>query len=146
MSFEKVLEQAIEIAENGFPASRQSRAQTRLQQTREVSDQPEGYQSRPYAEGQLFKNPDLARTLRKLVEAEKQNTSKGRHGGVEAARTVSTKATSHKPWPSFLNKTADCSDTRISLNYTAKVETPVSTDYRGYRVYKNRSNTQGPAE
>jgi len=26
------------------------------------------------------------------------------------------------------------------------VETPVSTDYRGYRVYKNKSNTQGPAE
>src|SRR5947208_1378692 len=31
-------------------------------------------------------------------------------------------------------------------NDTAKVETPVSTDYRGYRVYKNMSNTQGPAE
>src|SRR5262245_40898389 len=31
-------------------------------------------------------------------------------------------------------------------NNTAKVETPVSTDYRGYRVYKNKSNTQGPAE
>ena len=31
-------------------------------------------------------------------------------------------------------------------SYTAKVETPVSVDYRGYRVYKNPSATQGPAE
>src|SRR5437667_10631746 len=30
--------------------------------------------------------------------------------------------------------------------YTAKVETPVSVDYRGYRVYKNPSASQGPAE
>jgi gamma-glutamyltranspeptidase/glutathione hydrolase len=30
--------------------------------------------------------------------------------------------------------------------YTAKFETPVSTDYRGYRVYKNASANQGPTE
>src|SRR2546421_57036 len=31
-------------------------------------------------------------------------------------------------------------------NYTAKIEEPVSIDYRGYQVYKNASATQGPAE
>ena len=30
--------------------------------------------------------------------------------------------------------------------YTAKVETPVSANYRGYEVYKNPSSSQGPAE
>src|SRR5438309_6215586 len=30
--------------------------------------------------------------------------------------------------------------------YTAKVETPVSIDYRGYQVYKNPSASQGPTE
>src|SRR5262249_22270013 len=30
--------------------------------------------------------------------------------------------------------------------YTAKIETPVSVDYRGYQVYKNPSASQGPAE
>ncbi len=30
--------------------------------------------------------------------------------------------------------------------YTAKVETPVSTTYRGYEIYKNPSANQGPAE
>ena len=28
--------------------------------------------------------------------------------------------------------------------YTAKVETPVSVNYRGYEVYKNPSSSQGP--
>src|SRR6266568_8223482 len=31
-------------------------------------------------------------------------------------------------------------------NYTAKIEEPVSIDYRGFQVYKNASATQGPAE
>ena len=31
-------------------------------------------------------------------------------------------------------------------SYTAKVETPVSVDYRGYHVYKNPSANQGPTE
>src|SRR5437667_8516505 len=30
--------------------------------------------------------------------------------------------------------------------YTAKLEEPVSTTYRGYAVYKNPSSSQGPAE
>ena len=30
--------------------------------------------------------------------------------------------------------------------YTAKVETPVSTNYRGYEIYKNPSSSQGPTE
>jgi len=30
--------------------------------------------------------------------------------------------------------------------YSAKIETPVSVDYRGYQVYKNPSASQGPAE
>src|SRR5207245_10770708 len=31
-------------------------------------------------------------------------------------------------------------------NYTAKVEEPVSVDYRGLQIYKNASASQGPAE
>src|SRR5207245_9323521 len=31
-------------------------------------------------------------------------------------------------------------------DYTAKVEEPVSVDYRGFQIYKNPSASQGPAE
>src|SRR5436305_1055230 len=36
--------------------------------------------------GDIFRNPDLARTLHKLVDAEKENAAKGRHEALKAAR------------------------------------------------------------
>src|SRR2546430_15995204 len=38
--------------------------------------------------GDILRNPDLARTLRKLVEAEKANASKGHHEALKAARDL----------------------------------------------------------
>ena len=36
--------------------------------------------------GEIFRNPDLARTLKRLVQAEKLNARKGRHAALKAAR------------------------------------------------------------
>ena len=104
------------------------------------------YQSKRYTEGELFKNSDLARTLRKLVEAEKQNASKGRHAALKAARDRFYKGDIAQTMAKFSEENGGLFRYEDFANYTAKVETPVSTDYRGYRVYKNKSNTQGPAE
>jgi gamma-glutamyltranspeptidase len=38
--------------------------------------------------GEIFKNPDLARTLKKLVEAERANKAKGRHEALKAAQKI----------------------------------------------------------
>ena len=146
MSFEKVLEQAIDIAENGFalPANlARSLASSKLAK---YPTSKKVYQSKRYTEGELFKNPDLARTLRKLVEAEKQNTSKGRHAALKAARDRFYKGDIAQTMAKFSEENGGLFRYEDFANYTAKVETPVSTDYRGYRVYKNMSNTQGPAE
>src|SRR5437867_1123652 len=146
MSFEKVLEQAIDTAENGFalPANlARSLASSKLAK---YPTSKKVYQSKRYTEGELFKNPDLARTLRKLVEAEKQNTSKGRHAALKAARDRFYKGDIAQTMAKFSEENGGLFRYEDFANYTAKVETPVSTDYRGYRVYKNMSNTQGPAE
>src|SRR6058998_4428309 len=146
MSFEKVLEQAIDTAENGFalPANlARSLASSKLAK---YPTSKKVYQSKRYTEGELFKNPDLARTLRKLVEAEKQNTSKGRHAALKAARDRFYKGDIAQTMAKFSEENGGLFRYEDFANYTAKVETPVSTDYRGYRVYKNKSNTQGPAE
>src|SRR6059058_6420912 len=146
MSFEKVLEQAIDIAENGFvlPANlARSLASNKLAK---YPTSNKVYQSKRYTEGELFKNPDLARTLRKLVEAEKQNASKGRHAALKAARDRFYKGDIAQTMAKFSEENGGLFRYEDFANYTAKVETPVSTDYRGYRVYKNTSNTQGPAE
>jgi len=146
MSFEKVLEQAIEIAENGFPLPANLARNLASSKLAKYPTSKKVYQSKRYTEGQLFKNPDLARTLRKLVEAEKQNTSKGRHAALKAARDRFYKGDIAQTMAKFSEQNGGLFRYEDFANYTAKVETPVSTDYRGYRVYKNRSNTQGPAE
>ena len=146
MSFEKVLEQAIEIAENGFPLPANLARNLASSKLAKYPTSKKVYQSRRYTEGQLFKNPDLARTLRKLVEAEKQNTSRGRHAALKAAGDRFYKGDIAQTMAKFSEQNGGLFRYEDFANYTAKVETPVSTDYRGYRVYKNKSNTQGPAE
>ena len=146
MSFEKVLEQAIDVAENGFPLPANLARSLASSKLAKYPTSMKVYQSKRYTEGELFKNSDLARTLRKLVEAEKQNASKGRHAALKAARDRFYKGDIAQTMAKFSEENGGLFRYEDFANYTAKVETPVSTDYRGYRVYKNKSNTQGPAE
>ena len=149
MSFGQVLEQAIDLAENGFPigeglagAIRSSRKIQKYPTTMKVYF-PNGQAPKP---GDIFRNPDLARTLKKLVEAEKQNTSKGRHEALKAARDRFYKGDIAREMAKFSEEHGGLFRYEDFANYTAKVEEPVSIDYRGYQVYKNPSASQGPAE
>src|SRR5437773_12039133 len=146
MSFEKVLEQAIEIAEIGLPLPAKLSRNLASSKLAKYPTSKKVYQSKRYTEGQLFKNPDLARTLRKLVEAEKQNTSKGRHAALKAARDRFYKGDIAQTMAKLSEQNGGWFRYEDFANYTAKVETLVSTDYRGYRVDKNRGNSQGAAE
>src|SRR6266540_4176599 len=73
MTFARALQPAIDLAEKGFPLSeRLSRAIASSQKIRKYPSTvkvylPGGETPRP---GEIFRNPDLARTLAKLVEAE----------------------------------------------------------------------------
>src|SRR5204863_4534346 len=91
-------------------------------------------------------NPDLAKTLRRLVEAEKQNAGKGRHAGLQAARDRFYKGDIAREMAKFSEENGGLFRYEDFAGYTAKVEDPVSIDYRGYQVYKNPSASQGPAE
>jgi gamma-glutamyltranspeptidase/glutathione hydrolase len=146
MTFGQVLEQAIEIAENGFPLSD---GLARSMASRKLAKYPSSqklYQSKAYREGDIFKNPDLARTLRKLVDAEKQNAGKGRHEALKAARDRFYKGDIAQTMAKFSEENGGLFRYDDFAGYTAKVETPVSTNYRGYQIYKNASASQGPAE
>src|SRR5436309_3371938 len=80
------------------------------------------YQSKRYTEGELFKNPDLARTLRKLVETERQNTSKGRHAALKAARDRFYKGDIAQTMAKFSEENGGLFRYEDFTNYTAKVE------------------------
>jgi gamma-glutamyltranspeptidase/glutathione hydrolase len=149
MTFAQVLQPAIEVAEQGFPMSEGlSRSIAGSQKIRKYPTTmkiyvPNGRVPQP---GEIFKNADVARTLKKLVEAEQQNAGKGRREALKAARDRFYKGDIAQAMAKFSEENGGLYRYEDFAGYTAKVETPVAVDYRGYRVYKNPSATQGPAE
>ena len=149
MSFAQVLEQAIDLAENGFPIGNlMAHAIENAQKIRKYPSSAKVYlpNGRVPQQGEIFRNPDLARTLKKLVEAEKQNAGKGRHEALKAARDRFYKGDIARALAKFSEENGGLFRYEDFASYTAKVEDPVSINYRGYQVYKNPSANQGPAE
>ena len=149
MSFEQVLKPAIDLAENGFPLSElgasyiaESKKILKYPTTTKIY-LPNGH---PPKSGSILKNPDLAQTLKKLVEAEKDSRSKGRHAALQAARDRFYKGDIARDLANFSEENGGLFRYEDFAEYTAEVETPISINYRGYQIYKNPSATQGPTE
>jgi gamma-glutamyltranspeptidase/glutathione hydrolase len=149
MSFAQVLQPAIETAENGFPiGERMAQAIATSKKLKKYPSSVKVYfpDGQPPKAGDIFRNPDLARTLRKLVEAEKEAAGKGRHEGLKAARDRFYKGDIARAMAKFSEEQGGLFRYEDFTSYTAKFDKPVSVDYRGYRVYKNPSANQGPTE
>ena len=106
------------------------------------------------AADQLFRNPELAATFRRLIDVERAHRSQGRDAALRAAR---------KAWyEGFVAETIDkfCRET-VSLDasgrrnpallrgedlarFKTSVEAPVSADYHGLQVHKCGPWSQGP--
>ena len=152
MSFGEVLKEAIDLAENGFPVGDSlARAFTVPVADKKLHKYPTSVKlyyanNRPPQAGEIFRNPDLARTLKRLVEAETQNKAKGRHEALKAARDRFYQGDIAREMAKFSEENGGLFRYDDFANYTAKIEEPVSIDYHGYQIYKNASATQGPAE
>jgi gamma-glutamyltranspeptidase/glutathione hydrolase len=149
MSFEQVLQPAIELARDGFPLS-EGRASA-IAFTKKILKYPTTVKvylpnGQPPKPGEILKNPDLARTLEKLVEAERAHKAKGRHEALEAARDRFYKGDIAREFAAFSEANGGLFRYEDFAEYTAEVEPPVSINYRGYQIYKNPSATQGPTE
>jgi gamma-glutamyltranspeptidase/glutathione hydrolase len=149
MSFEQVLQPAIELAENGFPLS--ERGASYIAGSKKILKYPTTVKiylpnGRPPQAGEILRNPDLARTFKKLVEAERANQAKGRHEALKAARDRFYKEDIARELAAFSEANGGLFRYEDFAEYTAEVETPVSINYRGYQVYKNPSASQGPTE
>ena len=149
MTFAEVLAPAIEVAEEGFPISeRLARSIAGSEKIRKYPTTMKIYfpNGRAPEPGEIFKNPDAARTLKRLVEAEQQNAGQGRRAALKAARDRFYKGDIAREMAAFFEENGGLYRYEDFAEYTVKVETPVSVDYRGYSVYKNPSASQGPAE
>ena len=149
MSFAQVLAPAIGMARDGFPVD--NRLAGAIANSKKLRKYPSSAQVY-YAGGVEWKGGavatfrDLAATLQKLVDAERESASKGRHEALRAARDRFYKGDIAREMGRFSEENGGLFRYQDFASYTAKVEEPADTEYRGYRVFKNRSSTQGPTE
>jgi len=150
MSFADVLAPAIELAETGFPVSEylveyfvEHSAKLRKYEATAKLYVPGG---RTLQASEILRNPDLARTLRKLVETEQAHANEGRQAALRAARDRFYQGDIALAMAGFSERNGGLYRIDDFAQYSAKIEKPVSANYRGYEVYKNPSATQGPTE
>src|SRR5438270_6474845 len=100
----------------------------------------------PYA-GEMFRQPDLAAMLRKLVDAEQQALKKGksRKEAIYAAYDRFYKGDIAKEIARGVQEQGGLITESDLANWKVHIEEPLSTNYRGVDVYKLREWTQGPA-
>jgi len=149
MSFEEVAAPGIAYAENGFPM-RNSTAQAIQRQLKFFEGWPDNkkFWLKPdgsrYQPGETIKLPTLAKTLHRMVDAERAAKSKGRSEGINAARDRFYKGDIAAEMVAFLQKHGAPFDASDFAEYYARIEEPAKTTYRGYTVYKHGFGSQGP--
>lgn len=123
-SFAELIEPAAQLAEKGAPVS-EFMAETYMNAHKKMMLYPETarvftYDGFPYFEGEIFKNPDLAKTYRLIAEKGSEVFYKG-----EIAEEI----------VSSLRLTGGKVTMEDLANYHVVVREPLMTTYRGYQVY-----------
>ncbi|HSN85136.1 MAG TPA: gamma-glutamyltransferase [Thermoanaerobaculia bacterium] len=97
--------------------------------------------------GEMFRQPDLAATLRKLIEAERQALSQGksRKEAIQAAYDRFYKGDIAEEIARGTQEQGGLITQEDLANWKVYLEEPVKVDYKGIEVYKLNVWTQGPA-
>ena len=157
LSLAEVLAPAIQMAE-GYPIEAQTA--NAMESRRDILEQwpsstkvflphldPDDPEKRaaPRA-GEVFRQPDLAATLNKLVEAEREALDAGmsRREAIYAAYNRFYTGDIAKEIVSATREAGGLFTMDDLANWEVKLEDPVSTNYRGIDVYKLDAWTQGP--
>ena len=153
MSLADILDPAIRMAE-GYPMDRETansieKHKDRIRSwpyAREVFlTHPGGEREAPEA-GELFRQPDLAATLRKLVEAERAALASGktRKEAIYAAYDRFYKGDIAREFVRGSAEQGGLITLADMAAWKVRLEEPVSTNYKGIEVYKLTSWVQGP--
>jgi gamma-glutamyltranspeptidase/glutathione hydrolase len=146
----EVMAPAIELAD-GFPMYsflRESfisqRAATEKYPASKATYYPNGHICEP---GEIFRQPNLARTLRAIVAAEAaaRKAGKNRLDAIEAGRNVFYKGDVARRIAAAIQADGGLMTYEDLANYRGRVEAPLKTSFYGYEVYKTDFWNQGPA-
>jgi gamma-glutamyltranspeptidase/glutathione hydrolase len=154
LSLKDILEPSIEMAD-GYPIEsdavnaieRQKAWIKQWKYTREVMFTHPGEQREGPQAGEIFKQADLAATLRKLVEAEQQalKSGKNRKQAIMAAYERFYKGDIAKELVRGTQEEGGLITEADLAKWQVHIEEPVKTSYKGIDVYKLNLWTQGPA-
>lgn len=159
MRLSNVLEPSVELAEKGFPMYSKLRFAIENLEPRWKEDWPSSAEA--FAPGghipdvgEIYTQPDLAGMFRELLEAESRERTQGRQEGLKAAHNAFYKGHIAERIVNFIhdNEFPDATGRKNSglitredlASYATRVEQPVTTNYRGYDVYKCGPWCQGP--
>ena len=148
----EVLAPAIDMAEEGYPIEEElvwviGRERERLASWPFSKAVLLPHDGKPPVAGELFKQPDLARTLRRLVEAERAALAAGkdRKAAIMAAYDLFYKGDVARDLAQGARDVGALITREDLAAWRPRIEEPVSTSYRGIDVYKLTVWTQGPA-
>ena len=139
MSFRQVIEPAIELAQ-GFPAD-QRLAGTLNQheptyskwRTSERVYKPKG---KAVEQGRVWSQPELARTLEAMADAEQKAKRRKRVAAIDAVRDYFYRGPIAKKIGKYCEENGCLLRERDINSFRAQVERPLTTSYRGADVYK----------
>ncbi|MBI3666453.1 MAG: gamma-glutamyltransferase family protein [Acidobacteria bacterium] len=146
-SFAEVVQPALELADGGPIDEMRSGSIARSVRffqhwpTSQHVFLPNGHLPRP---GEIFRQPDLARTLRAMAAAEKAARQKGdRAGGLEAVRNYFYRGEIARKIDAFSRENNGLLRYEDMAAFHLDPEQPLHTTYKEYEVYKNGFWTQG---
>jgi gamma-glutamyltranspeptidase/glutathione hydrolase len=154
LSLKDVLAPAIQMAE-GYPMEDEAsnsieREKERIRQwpySRALFLVHPGQPREGPAQGEIFRQPDLAATLRKLVDAEQQalRQGKNRHDAIMAAYDRFYRGDIAREIVRSVREQGGLFTMDDLASWRVRIEEPVHTSYRGIEVYKLNVWQQGPA-
>ena len=154
LSLKDILEPSIEMAD-GYPIEadavnaieRQKNWIKQWKYTRAVMFTHPGEQREGPQTGEIFKQPDLAATLRKLVDVEQAalKAGKNRKQAIMAAYERFYKGDIAKELVRGTQEEGGLITLDDLAKWDVKIEEPVKTTYKGIDIYKLNLWTQGPA-
>src|SRR5258706_2281923 len=97
--------------------------------------------------GEIFRQPDLARTMRSMMEAEHKALTAGqnRAAAIDAVRDYFYRGEVARKIDAFSRDNRGLIRYEDMAEFKLQPEEPVSTTYRGYQVYKPGFWSQGPS-
>ena len=146
MTFEEVVQPALDLTENGRPVD--ARFQAAMAGPGSQSYPSTEAVFRPHGQvpqvGQIFLQPDLAETFKRLIKAERR-ASGDREAGLKAARDLIYRGEIAREIAAYHQRAGGLLTYRDLADFSVRVERPEQIDYKDHQVYSCGPWCQGPA-